>query len=907
MHLLPPALEAALKRAPKVVIAPVGVGFGQDALAAWAERAGRAVDGDPSKLTGEPSLLLCERRSHLSTLPRDLPLDEVLVLDEADVVFDLASWRQALRGCPSNFAEATFEQAEGWPAGLELALRVAGHAADRETVSGRHSAGWEGAVRIGRGDLALHQHPLATVALERLLPAGARRKTLESVANTPLLVPDLRGPLGLDRLAPGQAGTGEGSVEELVDAGFLRSERDGLALPRLLRRYLRPRMDPGVSLTIARILMSRHHLDEALSALAEGEHWQAYLELLAEGYEPHSSAGEARLRRALRLLPEAAHASAEYLYLVGSLERMRGELGRAQERYRTARREASGLLRARIDNARGIAFALQGRMEEARKAFASAVTRARSEASGGGRTGQAARLGSASAAPPARQATGASLPSADHGARTASVRLEGEARHNRAGVFIQQGRFEEAEKDLRRAVASFREGGHYVREARSLQLLALSWHRRGLLHEARKGYEEALELLATLGQPTALLRTNLAEVLLLAGQAAEAKAHLEQAAADAQHDARVLGYVETNLAMWTLGQGQPEPAARRLANLLRQEGLEAHLRAEAELLLARALRLQGQREEALEHARAAAPVGVAAALEQALCEGGDLSEVIGRAREEEARFELATALLNRGEPGDPEEALELIRSHGYRILLDAPQHAPALAALAQDDPATLELFPLRMTTFGGFRVRFLGRSLSLAEFPTRKSAALLLRLALASRPLPREALADEFWGDAGNPIHSLQTALYHLNRTLSAQVVGGRKGVVEVLYPVVLDVTEFERIAAETLEGPWARGADGIRRALAVAEGEPLADFPEWFDEERRLAEALQLRLWRRLSELERPQPRRAAEALEALLRLDPYDVESRRNLIGIYTELGEAEQVRRQEERLRLLESGEL
>jgi Tfp pilus assembly protein PilF len=852
MDLLPGKLRDALKRAPRLVVAPVAAGYGQEALVRWAERQGRDVIRDPAELTALPTLLVCARRSRLTEIPRDLPLDDMLVLDEADALFDRSEWEAALNGSASGYSEATFEQCEGWPLGLDIVMRISA----RRISAMRIGATRIGERRIGDRDQPLHLHPLAVLALERLLPEGPERMALVRCAATPLLLPDLHGRLGISRQ----------EASDLLDAGFLRPVSGGLALPRLLRLHLRPQVEEELALTIARALASRRQLDEALTALAEAELWKEYLELLAEEFEPAANEGEARLRRLLYPLPRSAHACGEYHYLVGSLERLRGDLDRALERYAAARKLASGELRARVDNARGIALALQGKLESARRAFGAAAKGAAVGAHGG-------------------------------------ARLEGEARHNRAGVSIQQGRFAEAEKDLRSAVANFREAADYVREARSLQLLALSWHRRGLLDEAWKGYGEALELLATLGQPTALLRTNLAEVLVIMGHAAEARAQLEQAATEARHDARARGYVEANLALWSLVQGQTETAAQGVRALLRREGLEAHLRAEAELLLARALRQQGNVAEAREHAEAAGPVGVAARLELALCRDADLSEVIEQARAEEARFELATALLNRAGPGDLEEALALIRTHGYRILLDSPRHAPALAALAEQDPATTQLFPLRMTTFGGFRLRFLGHSLTLAEFPTRKSAALLLRLALASRPLAREALAEEFWGDTGNPVHSLQTALYHLNRTLNAQVVGGRKGTLELIYPVDLDLTGFERAAVEALEGAWSQSPDGVRRALALAEGEALAEFPEWFDEERRRSEALRVRLWRRLAELETAEPQRAAEALEALLRLDPYDAAAHRGLIALYAELGEPDLARRQEERLRLIE----
>jgi DNA-binding SARP family transcriptional activator len=82
-----------------------------------------------------------------------------------------------------------------------------------------------------------------------------------------------------------------------------------------------------------------------------------------------------------------------------------------------------------------------------------------------------------------------------------------------------------------------------------------------------------------------------------------------------------------------------------------------------------------------------------------------------------------------------------------------------------------------------------------------------------------------------------------------------------------------------------------------------LPELPEWFEEERREAETLKLRLLRRLAELEAPEPGRAAETLEALLRLDPYDVEARERLIAHYQALGEDELARREREQLALLE----
>ena len=408
-----------------------------------------------------------------------------------------------------------------------------------------------------------------------------------------------------------------------------------------------------------------------------------------------------------------------------------------------------------------------------------------------------------------------------------------------------------------------------------------------------------------LGQPTALLRVNLAEVWLMMGKHAAARRELDEAEkeAEARGDARTLGYVQVNRALAALSAHDDDEAERRLQGVLQREGGDAHLEAEAHLLMARCLRLRGESAEAAAHARSAAGLGLRAALEAALCEKAPLDDIIAQARREEARFELATALLHRGSESDLREALELIQAYEYKVLLEQPAHAVKLAELAREDAALRSLFPLALTLFGPLRVHFLGRSYTLADFPTRKSAALLVKLAVSETPQPRELLADLLWQDAGNPLHSLQTALYHLSRTLGVPVVEGKRGSLSLLYPAQLDLSAFTRQARALLEAPPFARSEAIREALARAPEALLPELPEWFEEERREAETLKLRLLRRLAELEAPEPGRAAETLETLLRLDPYDVEARERLIAHYQALGEDELVRREREQLALLE----
>ena len=825
--ILPPALLTRLQRAPRLVVAPVGVGFAQQDLATWAEAQGRVVFREPQRLPHGPSLFIPAKRQDLTRLPATWALEEALFLEEADLLLPFEVWRKLLGGYQDTFIEASYAASDGWPEALRLARQVE------------------------NSSLAFHQHPLVMAHLERLLPQGEARALLAKTACTPLLLPELYPQLELT----------SADVDGLLDQGYLYARGLGITVPKLLRTYLAPVLEPETVRSITQVLQQRRLFPEALDLLANAGLWEDYLETLTAGFD--TQAGEKRLRQFLQPLPPTLHTHPAYRYLVGLLERLRGELDRAQEHYAQAHQDARGELRARIDNARGVVFALQGHLDAASDTFKAATV----------------------------QAT--------------SARLCGEAHHNRAGVLIQQRRYQEAEDDLRAAVARFREGGEYVREARSLQLLALAYHQRGLLKEAERGYQDALELLETLGQPTAFVRMNLSEALLLRGEMAEALVQLEQAEREAQGSGsqRTRGYVRVNRALWHVAQEQHEAALSLVNDVLQSEGLDTHLAAEASLLLARIHRLNDRKADVAAHLEAARPLGLRATLEEALNRDTGLDEVIAQAREEEARFELATALLHRAGPDDLQEALALIQAHGYGLLLQDARHAPRLAALAQNDPALLELFPLELRVFGTFSAHFLGRTLTLPDFPTRKSAALLLRLALAPHPLSREGLAETFWGDTGNPLHSLQTALYHLNRTLGVQVVTSRRGSISLAYPVMLDVTTFEQNATRALNSSVPDQHRLIREILAAAQEQPFADFPEWFDEERRAAEALRVKLLRRLIELDNAEPYRVVETLETLLRLEPYDFESRRHLIDLYAELGEMDLMKRETERLQTLE----
>lgn len=822
--MLPTRLRSRLEHAPRLVVAPVGLGFGQAELAEWAKASGRRAETDLEALRGSAALWLPRSRREAQHVG-GWALEDTLFLSEAELTWSFEEWEQQLPEASAEFRRSSFEATGGWPEGLRLCRQL-------QEAAPRDLAG----------------HPLVQAHLRRLVPASDL-PALERLARFPLIVPEL-----------GEAPQSE--LADLYDRGYLYQQGGALALPRLLQQALVPHPDPGLSRELARRLWERGEQDLALEALRRARLWPEYLESLAHTLQAQTPEGE--LRRLLAPVPEALHGHPAFLYLVGLLERIRGELGGANRCYQLAFARAEGELRGRIGNARAVVLAMLGRPEEALQTLESVAP------------------------------------------DTLSARLQGEIQHNRAGLLLEARRYAEAEASLKQAIAAFREAGEYRLEARSAHLLALFYHERGLLTEARRRYQEALDLLAHLGQPTGLVRANLAETLLLQGEAPAAEAQLDsaQAEAAAAGQQRVLGYVRVNRALAALLRGQREQARALLEDVLRQPDLEVRLRAEAELLLARLLRLEGQPGAAVGHAEAALPVGLRAELELALLGERSLDSLVERARSEEARLELALALLHRGQPEDLHEALDLILTQQYRALLDDPDLTARLAPLAAKDPALRALFPLELSTFGPCTLRFLGRTYTEAAFPTRKSLALLIRLALSDSPQRREALAEQFWADAGNPMGSLQTAIYHLNRTLGQKVVEGGRGSLELAFPVRLDLTAFERAAQEALHLPSSLQPPALRKALKLAQGEPLASFPEWFAEERAAAEALRTRLLRRLVELTAPKnPQAAIEHLQALVRLEPYDLEARRQLIHLYRSAGEGELARREEERLQQLE----
>ena len=153
---------------------------------------------------------------------------------------------------------------------------------------------------------------------------------------------------------------------------------------------------------------------------------------------------------------------------------------------------------------------------------------------------------------------------------------------------------------------------------------------------------------------------------------------------------------------------------------------------------------------------------------------------------------------------------------------------------------------LRLTLFGPPQVRRGGVPVT---FDTRKAVALLARLAVAGRPMPRPAIAALLWPEADD-----ERARSALRRTLSVAGAVGPALVVDRSTVSVdrartsSDVADFEALAASDDARSWRRAADlATDRFLA---GFALRDAPDFDDWQRTVDESLRLTLGQVLDRL---------------------------------------------------------
>ncbi|UBV43449.1 tetratricopeptide repeat protein [Deinococcus taeanensis] len=719
---------------------------------------------------------------------------------------------------------------EDWAAALP------GQTAEQSARSHHATRGWPAALPLARlypDGAHLHLHPQAAALLGPLLPPEDLRASAQRLATAHTVTPQVARTLDVP----------PDTLHDLQDGGWLWPEPHGWSFPPFLRDLLCPHPDPDLAQKAAQTLEDEGLPDAALHTLARAALWGAYLQLLT--LTARASQREDALRAALRPLPDRWRREPQAAYLAGLLARAAGDLDSAEALYT---RSLTGLHdhgAALAHNARGVVRAMQGDAEAALNDFQQA-------AQTGGLTG-------------------------------------GEASQNRATLLIQLGRHADAEHSLHRAAAAFREAGDPEREARSLQSLGTLHFGRGQLREALEAYRRALHLRPN-PQMQALTHLNIAECHLYLGEFDQAHRHMQDVQELHSRDPHppTAGWLSRLQALTLLLNGEPAQALTVLRGVRTDD---RSLQAEAALLRAQALRElrdPAAARTALEEARS---LGLRAQLESATLNGESLDALIDEARQEEARLELVAALLRRARPDDLTEALNLIRTYGYLSLLNSPVAVP-LAALASDQ-ATRELFPLRIQTVGPLRFTHAGRQVQLTDFPTRKSAALLVALALSDHPQPREPLAERFWPGAKNPLASLQTAVYHLRSTFGVPMIGTERGMLSLLFPVRSDLDDLRRAVTQQDTEGLAHLLRPLTAPLSV-----LPDLPAELSEERAQAERLLHDALRAHAAAQPNADTRRRDALRLLVTSDPLDIDSREDLIRWHEQRGETE-LAEQERRL--------
>jgi len=790
---LRPGLYSLLRTAPRVVVAPVGVGFGQQALALWAQRNHRLVLRASSDIGQEACLLIPHRRRELESIRLDDPA-EALFLHETDLTYTKGEWLAAL----GTAREESYHLSQGWPEGLRIAAQL----------SQRQDA------------IPLLHHPLTQAHLGRLIPKDVDRDALSRLASSPVLIPEL---YDLLQLTPDL-------VAELYDRGLLYAADQGYRLPALLRRALQRPLRAEQALELARLLASKQLHDPALEILREHGLWEAYLELIVESWVPRS--GVQTLRAWLSRVPPRHRSLESYEYLTALLRRSSGDIEGAIQQLEGLSRRAPPWLRLWLTNALGVAYGMRGDYPKAVERFEAGLAQAQTSL------------------------------------------IQGHLLQNLGSALLHLQRYREGAGFLAKAVHTYRGVGG--EEAQGIENLIYA--------KVFEGYPlDALAEIESSGASSPMVHNNTGRAYIMLGELEKAK----QALARAKRAAEELGvprssaYAEVILAQVALLEGQFD-LARSLADWVLDTQQEANLRGEAHLVRSQLEFRRGRpwaAQEELAHAANIAFGYKTEAVRQGLI---PLEPTLEEAREAGAMFDVAQLLMLKGDLDSLREALGLCQHNGYGLLLQHPFYSHHWLPLIEADPSCRRAFPLRIQTFGGFRVSFLGKTLSLADFPTRKTAALLLALALHERQ-NREGLAERFWGELNHPLDSLQTAVSKLRSLLFPQLISSSKSQLSLNFPVVLDYLEFVKRARELLEAPEAGLEDFIQRY-----GEPwLPELADLFPLERLEVEHYQHALWTILAE-QQAHPSLAVVAYRYALAHDPYSERAWQGLIAAYEQLDE-------------------
>jgi len=194
---------------------------------------------------------------------------------------------------------------------------------------------------------------------------------------------------------------------------------------------------------------------------------------------------------------------------------------------------------------------------------------------------------------------------------------------------------------------------------------------------------------------------------------------------------------------------------------------------------------------------------------------------------------------------------------------------------------------VKLFLLGPFELNVKGETIQL---PTRKMEALLAYLVLHPTLQSRERIASLFWGDSPNELarRSLRTALSALRKELGEDFLITDRETLKLNpdFPVGVDVHEMEKEAKDVLSG----NAQAVIQ-MNIYRDDLLRDFyDEWILEEREQVRTLVIQALLQWAQSLRTEGeyRRAVEAAQKIISIDPASERAYQHLIFCYGALGD-------------------
>lgn len=273
----------------------------------------------------------------------------------------------------------------------------------------------------------------------------------------------------------------------------------------------------------------------------------------------------------------------------------------------------------------------------------------------------------------------------------------------------------------------------------------------------------------------------------------------------------------------------------------------------------------GDNESAIKYAAEAVDEASRRQARAALAESLELSVLAGGVGDPEARLREAASIWE--EIGNPIRAQvnAIVQAHlfgtsfGERLArttlrsLGVQDDAYGIAGPLQALRSDQDEVPIRIHTLGTFVVYRAGRPVATSEWPSRKARDILKILAArGASGIRRDEIADMLWPDDDDPGSKLSVALSHLKRVLDPDkqydtnhfIVADRASIRLDIDNTSIDVVEFRSAAAESVAAHTAKDPGAIEMleaAAAMHTGDFLADdlYEDWAAEARDEVEAL--------------------------------------------------------------------